>query len=450
MITRKNTEFAKRIFFDRLGDDYIYGGTFDPFNIKAGADCSGLVTDELGALFFGTAMHWDREGLSTESYRYKPLGPQKIGPFDLVHVASLSDIPADAAAVINLHHEGDGGPHSHMNIRLDGIYMEESGSYGCCTDGKAIPSENSYWNDHWYVPGPIVEDGTPRVPEAPAPGVISVEPKDTLFADVSEFQTVVNDQYPYQVLSIRSNDGTYRDHNFAANYAWMRKALDDGRLKAGIVYFYWRPNWQDAIATHKDMINSNGGLHPKIAVMIDVERGGNPAGDFSDALNATDDALVQWIGDPKRVIAYGNTGDLNSMWSNRREDQFIVAGYGSNPSFPGKIAHQYTDGQGYGGGLPEGAPPFGNCDMNSADGYTPTAFAAALGITAPQPTNNPPGNTVPTKPTDTAQQVSELYDQARLKWEMLGWRSEVEALAAILDHLLGTNNAGKTGARFDG
>lgn len=165
-VTRKGIEFSKRIFYDRLGDDYVYGGTFDPFNIKAGADCSGLVTDQLGAVFFGTAMHWDREGLSTESYRYKPLGPQRIGPFDLVHVAALSDIPADAAVIVNLHHEGAGGPSSHMNCIVDGIYMEESGSYGACTAPQAIPADNPYWNDHWYVPGPIVEDGTPRT-EAP-------------------------------------------------------------------------------------------------------------------------------------------------------------------------------------------------------------------------------------------------------------------------------------------
>lgn len=44
------------------------------------------------------------------------------------------------------------------------------------------------------------------------------------------------------------------------------------------------------------------------------------------------------------------------------------------------MAHQYTDGQGYGGGLPEGVPPFGRCDMNSADGLTPQQFAQACGI----------------------------------------------------------------------
>jgi hypothetical protein len=50
----------------------------------------------------------------------------------------------------------------------------------------------------------------------------------TLFADVSEYQVPVDASYPYQVLSIHLSDGTYQDHNFAANYAWTRGALDSG------------------------------------------------------------------------------------------------------------------------------------------------------------------------------------------------------------------------------
>ena len=54
---------------------------------------------------------------------------------------------------------------------------------------------------------------------------------------------MVDDSYPYLVLSIRVSDGTYRDRHFAANYAWMRKALESGKLAFGIVYTYVRPNW---------------------------------------------------------------------------------------------------------------------------------------------------------------------------------------------------------------
>ncbi|MCT7369474.1 hypothetical protein A7R75_10740 [Mycolicibacterium llatzerense] len=208
------------------------------------------------------------------------------------------------------------------------------------------------------------------------------EPADTLFADVSEWQRPVDDSYPYRVLTIRSNDGTYRDKDWAANYAWCRAAADSGKLSFFIVYFVWRPNWQDAVATLKSQI---GQPHPRMAIMLDVESWeGQIRGDQSAGINAAFEDIAAWLGDRRRVIGYGNTSDLNTLWRTQPAGvRLVIAAYGSNPEYPGKIAHQYTDGQGHGGGLPEGAPPFGNCDMNSADGLTATAFAAALGIGAP-------------------------------------------------------------------
>ena len=207
---------------------------------------------------------------------------------------------------------------------------------------------------------------------------------DTLFADISEFQPIVNDSYLYQVLSIRVSDGTYRDHHFPANYAWMRRALDSGKLVFGIAYTYCRPNWQDNANTVRSMIEANGGLHPRVALMLDVEQGGNPRGDASEWINRLYWNLADYTGNPARIIGYGNIHDLDTMW---RTPPFgiriIVAAYGANPDYPGKVAHQYTDGRGFGGGLPEGAPPFGNCDMNSADGLDPAQFAAACGISVP-------------------------------------------------------------------
>lgn len=198
---------------------------------------------------------------------------------------------------------------------------------------------------------------------------------------MSEFQVPVADSYPYQVLSIRASDGTYRDHHFARNYAWVRKSLDSGRLAFGIVYTYVRPNWRANADTVQSVINTNGGLHPGITLMLDVESGGNPGGDGSDWINRLYWNLADWCGNPARIIGYGNVGDLNRMWPTKPPGlRLIIAAYGSNPPYRGKVAHQYTDGQGYGGGLPEGCPPFGRCDMNSADGLTPEQFAAACGI----------------------------------------------------------------------
>lgn len=205
---------------------------------------------------------------------------------------------------------------------------------------------------------------------------------DTLYADVSEWQRPVNDSYPYPVLAIRATDGTYVDHNFATNYAWMRNALDSGKLTFGIVYTYVRPgNWQANAQAVIDTINANGGLDPRVAIMLDVESGGNGRYNQSAAINGLYDKMADYTGNPARVIGYGNVGDLNTMWPQQPPGlRLVIAGYGNNPDYPGKVAHQYTDGNGYGGGLPEGAPPFGNCDMNSADGLTPKQFAAACGI----------------------------------------------------------------------
>lgn len=185
VITRTNVNFIKRVFSDRLGNDYVYGGQWDPFNLDTGIDCSGLVTAILSGTLHGTAMDWSREGLSTESYRYRPLGPQQVGPFSLVHVGSYTQFPAGAAVLINLHHEGAGGPDSHMNCVCDGTYMESSGSYGCCTLGQpgapvyggAIAMSNPYWNDWWYLPGPISGDAATVLDYSapPVPGLVAAQ-----------------------------------------------------------------------------------------------------------------------------------------------------------------------------------------------------------------------------------------------------------------------------------
>jgi hypothetical protein len=202
---------------------------------------------------------------------------------------------------------------------------------------------------------------------------------DTVYADVSEWQKPVDNSYPYRVICIRSNDGTHRDKKWSTNYEWCKRRCDEGALDFFIVYFVWRPNWQQAVATHKGMV---GQPHPRMVVMIDVETwNGQIGGNQSEGINGAYRELADWLGTPRRVIGYGNRGDLDELWPQKPDGvRLVLAAYGTNPAYPGKIAHQYTNGQGFGGGLPEGASPFGNCDMNSADGLSPTAFAQACGI----------------------------------------------------------------------
>jgi hypothetical protein len=79
---------------------------------------------------------------------------------------------------------------------------------------------------------------------------------DTLYADISEWQVGVNDTYPYPVLCIRSNDGDYRDRRWVNNYGWCLRNVDSGQLTFFIVYFVWRPNWQETVETFKSQVRS--------------------------------------------------------------------------------------------------------------------------------------------------------------------------------------------------
>lgn len=266
---------------------------------------------------------------------------------------------------------------------------------------------------------------------------------DTLFADVSEYQVPVNDSYPYQVLSIRISDGTYRDHNFSRNYAWMRSAIDSGRMTFGIVYTYVRPNWQANADTVRAMIDAEGGLHPRVALMLDVESGGNPPGDGSGWINHVYWNLADYAGSAARIIGYANAYDFFNMWRVRPPGlRVVAAGYGSNPNLPGQVAHQYTDGNSYSPNLPQGAPPFGRCDMNSADGLTPQQFAAAFGIATSEGWLMALSDD---EQTELLTKVRDIWDQLRgpdgAGWPQLGQNSQgqnltpVDAIAAIKSDL---------------
>lgn len=446
IVVRKNTEFGKVIAYDRWNDPYVYGGNWDPFNKATGTDCSGCVVDILDAAINGTAMAWSRHGLSTESWRPPSMGGSanpNNGPFGTVMVNDPSQFPSNAAMLVALHHGAGGGVNSHMWCQLDDLHIETNGDDGTVLndggnftdivlDVHTVDSPTTYGaNNWWYLPGPIIEDGTPLVtgPSSGTPVTRLTEAPDTLFADVSEFQPPVDDTYttasyqdagqswPYEWISIRSNDGDHVDNNFAVNYAWCSRAANQGRIQGFTVYYYWRPG-TDAVNNHMSLVVAAGGPHPQMTSMMDVESGGNPNSDVSAQLNSDYFTLGQWLGNQARVIGYANTNDFNTLWPTRPPGlRIVAAGYGSNPNLPGQIAHQYTDGNGYGGGLPEGVTPFGNCDMNSADGLSPSQFAAALGLTGaqpvPPPTPLPPAPAPPTvyTPPDQAMATELILEQ---------------------------------------
>lgn len=212
-----------------------------------------------------------------------------------------------------------------------------------------------------------------------------------LFADVSEFQVPVNDQYPHPFLIIRSGDGTYRDPNFERNRGWCMSAVRRGKMIGYGVYHVWRPTGDHGFGNLRDAIGP--GHHPRMMIEWDLETwAGEIQGDHSSAINATRKVTIAWLNaarpasqrkwwnrayyryqDSKRVRFYGNAGDLAEIAPRRARTLIRLANYDANPSRPAHWAHQYTD---------RGAcAPFGHCDMNSADGYTPRSLARRLGLT---------------------------------------------------------------------
>jgi hypothetical protein len=212
---------------------------------------------------------------------------------------------------------------------------------------------------------------------------------DTLFRDLSEHNEFKVDQIlnrtTERVVLFRSNDGTYCDKRFADNLHLASAAANAGKLDAFGVYFVFEENWQETLATFKKQVGTPNG---KMFVVIDVESwGGRITGDHSKEINACRRALIAWLvsyrgklgakvdvilhRQRKRVLGYGNSGDLLTLWVRRGNIKLIVAAYGSNPAFPNRLAHQFLDSY-TGDGLPAG-------DINSADGLTSKEFAAAVG-----------------------------------------------------------------------
>jgi hypothetical protein len=212
---------------------------------------------------------------------------------------------------------------------------------------------------------------------------------DTLWSDISEFQPYPSAAYPYQILCIRSNDGTHLDAKFVGNLAWCKAQVAAKKLVGYIIYYFYRPGVDGAAILR----TRTGPPDPNMSVMVDMEgAGGQVSGNQSAAANQQVAELVAWMGgDSRRVIGYGNVGDLNALWPQKPSPTFklVIAAYGSNPAYPNKFAHQFEDNA--------NTPPFGSSDLNSADGMTIAQVQATLGWTgAPAPHPPPPPTPVPT------------------------------------------------------
>lgn len=107
MILKSSVDWVNTQFRERLGDPYVYGGTYSPTNVRQGTDCSGLVGWVLEALTKGPAnMSWSHN-VSTESWFYDynngtSAAPGTVGPYGTICVgANPNMLPHDAALWIN-------------------------------------------------------------------------------------------------------------------------------------------------------------------------------------------------------------------------------------------------------------------------------------------------------------------------------------------------------------
>lgn len=163
-VTRANVEATKAFIRARVGNPYVYGGALSATNVRQGTDCSEAWQSVLEMVLGRWVQGRQSEGATTESYRYIPIGG--TGPFGTIRVARPQDIPANAVAKIALHHGPGGGAASHMWGELDGMRIESAGSKGLVTQPSAMAVDNPYANAWCYLPGPIVEDGSP-IPDDP-------------------------------------------------------------------------------------------------------------------------------------------------------------------------------------------------------------------------------------------------------------------------------------------
>jgi Putative peptidoglycan binding domain len=202
---------------------------------------------------------------------------------------------------------------------------------------------------------------------------------NVIWSDISEFQVPVTDQYPYNFLCIRSNDGNHIDKKIQQNLSWCKSRRASGKLFGFMVYYFYRPGVNGAT----NLMSQVGAPDPRMTVMIDVEgAGGQVSGNQSGAINAQFNQLAGWLKDARRVVGYGNVSDLNSLWPQKPGGiRLVVAAYGSNPSYPGKFAHQYADNA--------NTPPFGPSDINSADNMSQQDLEKMFGFSGSPPPTPP-------------------------------------------------------------
>lgn len=317
----------------RLGDPYIYGGVYSPSDTSQGADCSGVVGWVLEALTKTPAnMSW-AHNVSTESWYYDyntgtPAAPGTVGPYGTIAVASLADIPADAALTINIEH-GGGGADSHTNCSLRGTLIESNGSYGSCTNGTgAYAVDASLWTDHWYLPGPIVGQ-SPTL----------------FFPDVSNNQWSSNDQLTGFLSQLHpqfagvvhkvSQGSSYADPYWQTCRSWC-----EGNNMSWVGYHYVTTDDPNAQAAQWNA--NNGGPF----AMLDFESGAGDMGNFWRVVDAFNNAGISISLAYIPAWYWQQIGEPDLSYLTRNQISLVSSNY---PAGPGTATDIYAHAGGDGG-----------------------------------------------------------------------------------------------------
>lgn len=179
----------------------------------------------------------------------------------------------------------------------------------------------------------------------------------TFWSDVSQFQKrVVDDSYPHEIFSFRTNSGSQRD-TLAVHNARAAKELD--KLKIIIPYYFFRPGALNCDLCIQMLEEAGLVNDPRVVIMVDVESGNGssqgsiPARDHSAEINDEIRRLRQRFG--KRVIGYLNGVADARLWLHVPPDLPMITpsysgvpGRWANPNPPlwlqhMAFGHQFTD-----------------------------------------------------------------------------------------------------------
>lgn len=327
MILQSSVDWVLANAKARLGNPYCYGGVYSPTDLTEGADCSGVVSWVLEALTKGPAnMSW-AHNVSTESWYYdyntnSPAAPGTVGPYGTIAVASLNDVPADAALVIDIEH-GGGGEDSHTNCSLQGTLIESNGSYGSCTNGTgAYNTADPLWTDHWFLPGPIVNDA-------------NVTP--LFYPDVSNVQWSSNDQLTAFLTSAKASGMAGVMHKVTQGSGFQDafwpvfRQWCETNDTSWLGYHYCDTSDPDAQA--RNFVNNNGGSF----AMLDFEAGAGNISNFWNVVNAFNTAGVNVTMAYIPNWYWGQIGSPNLAYLTANQISLVSSNYPAGPGSPDEI-----------------------------------------------------------------------------------------------------------------